>query len=508
MEAGRRGAARPARPGGVCASGDEASAEAGAAVLAEGGTASDAVIAATLVAAVTLPTMTGLGGAALFLVHAGGSTEVLDAFADVPGRGRRAAARAGPEVVTVPFEEVEVDFEVGPASVAVPGLGPGLLALHERHGRLPLARLAAPAIHMARHGSDVGEGHHRAFALLAEIFRRTPEAWSLVGDEDGPYRPGQRRANAALADTLEALVHEGIAWLRDGDLARGIVDASDGHVTTDDLAGYRVAWRAPLVGSYRGGTVTVPAGPSVAGAQVLAALAAFERSPPLARHPEPRAVWELADALALAERLRSEELEARRDDIAWLTARIATCRAGNTVHITAADAEGSVVGCTSTLGESAGLVVPGTGVALNNFLGEPDIAPRDRAASVGRRMITSMCPTLVERDGVKLGVGSAGSSRIRSAVPNVVVNRMDRGMDLATAIAAPRVHVEDGMLYVEGHGRARAEVEALLAWPGGPARANWPLGFYFGGAQAVSFEAQGFDGGADVARRGCAVAFA
>ncbi|MCA9315344.1 MAG: gamma-glutamyltransferase [Planctomycetes bacterium] len=507
MQAGRGSAARP-RPGGVCASGDEASAAAGAAVLAEGGTASDAVIAATLVAAVTLPTMTGLGGAALFLVHAGGTTEVLDAFSDVPGRGADAQAVTPPEIVTVPFEEVEVDFEVGPASIAVPGLGAGLLALHERHGRLPLARLAEPAIHAARQGSDVGEGHHRAFALLAEIFRRTPEAWSLVGDEDGPFRPGQRRANVALADTLEALVAEGVAFLRDGDLARGMVAASEGHLTADDLASYRVAWRAPLVGSYRGGTVTAPAGPSVAGAQVLAALAAFERSPPLARHPEPEAVWGLVDALAAAERLRTHELEARRDDVAWLTERVAACRAGNTVHITAADGEGSVVGCTSTLGESAGLVVPGTGVALNNFLGEPDIAPRDRRAAIGHRMMTSMCPVLFQRDGATLGVGSAGSSRIRSAVPQVVVNRVDRGMDLATAIAAPRVHVEDGMLYVEGHGRLRAEVEALLGWPGGASRANWPLGFYFGGAQAVSFDGHGFDGGADVARRGCAVAFA
>ena len=205
---------------------------------------------------------------------------------------------------------------------------------------------------------------------------------------------------------------------------------------------------------------------------------------------------------------RTHELEARRDDVAWLTERVAACRAGNTVHITAADGEGSVVGCTSTLGESAGLVVPGTGVALNNFLGEPDIAPRDRRAAIGHRMMTSMCPVLFQRDGATLGVGSAGSSRIRSAVPQVVVNRVDRGMDLATAIAAPRVHVEDGMLYVEGHGRLRAEVEALLGWPGGASRANWPLGFYFGGAQAVSFDGHGFDGGADVARRGCAVAFA
>jgi gamma-glutamyltranspeptidase/glutathione hydrolase len=493
---------------GVCASGDRVSAQAGAAVLADGGSAADAVVAACLLSAVTLPTMTGLGGAGVFLVHDAGRTRVLDAFADVPGRGAAVRALPPPDVIPVHFEEVVVEFHVGPATVAVPGQVAGLWALHEHHGRLPMARLAAPAIEAARHGTRVEEGQHRAFALLAELFRRDPATWALIGDEDGTLRPGQLLCNPDLADTLEHLVAEGPKAFYEGPLAGRLQAASDGWVTREDLAAYRVAWREPLVDRYRGWTVTACGGPSLGGALVLGALAGFGEGPPLVRHPEPAEVWRLAAALARAEALRDEEYEARRHDAPWLAARIASCRTGNTVHVTAADAQGQVVGCTSTLGESSGLLVPGDGVVLNNFLGESDIAPRDRHAARGARMMTSMCPTLLERDGTVVGLGSAGSSRIRTALPQTIVNHIDRGMDLATAIAAPRIHVEAGTLYVEGHGRALADVEALLAWPDGPSRANWPLGFYFGGVQAVATGPDGFDAGADTARRGGAVAWA
>ncbi len=503
----RRGAA-----GGVCAAGDVAGAKAGADVLAEGGTAADAVIAAVLAAAVTLPTMTGLGGGAVFLVHDESGTRVLDAFADVPGRGASDLDPPAAIPVTLPFGDIGVTYFFGPGTVAVPGLVSGLFALHERCGRLPFARLACPAAELARHGCDVGEAHERMFAMVAPFYAGDPACFALIGDEGGTFVAGRRRSNPPLADTIGALALEGERFVRDGPYAQDLIDATEGLVTRDDLAAYRVAWREPIRETYRGRTVIAPAAPSIAGVQTLAALAAFERGGPLSPEPSPSDVWRLAEALQRAERLRDATFDVRREDATFLRACIAACRGGSTVHVVAADREGRVVGCTSSLGEGSGVVVPGTGVLLNNFLGEPDIAPADRRAARGTRMMTSMSPTLVVHraadGGGVVGLGAAGSSRIRSAIPQVVLNHLDRGLDLAAAIAAPRIHVEDGTLHVEGHGRTEGEIEALLAWPGGNSLANRPLSFFFGGVQAVSFDGRSFDAGADVARRGGAVAFA
>jgi gamma-glutamyltranspeptidase/glutathione hydrolase len=237
---------------------------------------------------------------------------------------------------------------------------------------------------------------------------------------------------------------------------------------------------------------------------VLASLADLERGSALPRHMTPRDWWRLADALGRGEAVRTGAFEARLFEEGYLEGVVASGPAGCTMHASAIDAEGTVVSYTSSLGEGAGIAAPGRGFELNNFLGEPDLLPRGGAYRPGARMMTSMCPTLArDVEGRWMAVGSAGCSRIRSAVVQVLVHVLDRGLPMQEAIGVPRIHVQDERFYVEGYGRTPEEVDALRPY-GLEFVTTWAPGFFFGGAQAVRETAQGFEVGADGVRRGCA----
>ena len=493
----------PMQHHGACASGGPHSAALGRDVIAAGGNAVDAAVAAGLMACFTLPTMTGLGGAGLMTIGRGDDVILIDGFANLPGLDGP-GERPPLEEVIVHFEGVAQTFFVGPASVATPGTVALLWHAHERFGRMPIAKLAGPVIRAAREGVAVSDGQYRAFALLETIFRRTPESWSLLGDDESLLQPDTLMRNAALADTLELLVAEGPRAFYEGDVAARLVEGAEGLLTHRDLRTYGVVERRPLVGGYRGWPLYVPAVPSFTGALLLRALAHLEAGPPLESPMEPEDWARIVSALRDTAALRTEDFDARVFEDGFLERVVSTCPGGSTMHISTIDDEGMVVSYTTTLGESAGIVAPGTGVSLNNFLGELDIHSPEAARPPGERMTTGMCPTLArDPEGRWMAVGSAGSARIRSAILQVLVRTIDGGVSLPNAIGRSRVHVEGDTLYVEGYGRSEEEVEALR--PLAPELvATWAAGFFFGGAQAVRQTADGFEAGAEVARRGCA----
>ena len=188
---------------GACASGDIHSARAGAEILQAGGNAVDAAIAAALTACVTLPTMSSLGGGGLFTLLVDGQVTVCDHFAAVPGLGMRKRGKRELDLVTVNFEGIEVDFRVRAPSIAVPGTVAGLWEVHRRYGRLPLREVAAPAISNARKGYEVTGSQRKAFLLLDEIFRMTPEAWALLSNGDEVAAVGETLRNPNAAETIE-----------------------------------------------------------------------------------------------------------------------------------------------------------------------------------------------------------------------------------------------------------------------------------------------------------------
>jgi gamma-glutamyltranspeptidase/glutathione hydrolase len=487
---------------GAIASGCPYSAQVGSDILATGGNAVDAVVGAALVSSFTLPTMTGLGGGGVLTMRMGDQLTSCDFFAALPGLGHQ-GTKMEPEVIVVPFEGVRLPFKVGTASVAVPGYVSGIWAVHERYGRMPLAEVVAPAIDLARTGVLVTEAQHRTYALLEATFRRTPETWALIGRRDHVLEEGDTLRNPPLAQFFEALIEEGPDLFYRGEVAKRIEEVTDGYVTGRDLAEYSPAWDRPLSLGYGRSTVHTLGRPSFNGVLLLRALAELESGADLPPFGEVAYWSRIADAMRSSEVLRTPDFESQVFDDGFLAGVAANCPGGNTLHISAVDADHNAVGLTTTVGEGAGFAIPGTGIALNNFLGEGDIFPDHVTHVPGRRMMTGMAPTLVEGEaGGILVLGSAGSARIRSAILQVIVHVIDSGLDLGAAVLAPRVHPDGDTIYIESHGRTPEQVEELHQL-GKEAIMTYEVGFFFGGVQAARWDpVHGFTAGAETERRG------
>ncbi|MDJ0973694.1 MAG: gamma-glutamyltransferase [Planctomycetota bacterium] len=493
---------------GAIASGCPYSAQVGADILSAGGNAVDATVGAALTAAFTLPTMTGLGGGGVMTMRVDGKLHTCDFFAALPGLGFEGERRQ-PEVIVVPFEGVRLPFRVGRPSVAVPGAVAGLWAVHERFGRMPMKEVAASAIRLSREGVHLTGGQQRAFALLQPIFRRTPEAWRLIGHLDHVLEQGAKLTNELYSDFLGTLVEEGPEGFYAGEVAARIEEITEGFVTAEDLAAYEPAFGEPLSRTYRRVKVHTPGSPSLNGALLQVGLSRLEAGGEMPRFGELEYWRRIADALRVTEDVRTPSYEAQIFEDGFLEGVLASCPGGNTMQVSVVDKDGDAVSLTTTVGEGAGFTIPGTGVILNNFLGEEDILPDHVPHVPGRRMMTSMAPTLVEdATGGVLALGAAGSARIRSAIMQVLVHVLDSGMQLQQAVLMPRIHPDGDTIYIEAHGRTPEEVQQLHAL-GAEAVMTYEIGFFFGGVQAAQWTAdRGFDAGAEIERRGCAARLA
>jgi gamma-glutamyltranspeptidase/glutathione hydrolase len=469
---------------GVVAAGHPASAAAGAAALRAGGNAVDAAVAAVLTSFVAEPLLTGLGAGGYMLVAPPGQHPVLlDFFVATPGRG----ARASPEPMTdvlVTFEGTTQVFEVGASSCATFGAPAGVAAAVEQFGHLPLAELAAPAARLARTGVPLNAMQAYVFELLVDVVGSTPEAAARFTVDGRPPREGELLRDGELGDALDRLGAEGATPFYTGDIGRAVSDwvcARGGVLTRADLEAYRVVPRVPLRVAYRGREIFTNPPPSAGGSRLVRALAHLEGTDP--------APGELGIAAAL---------EAGARDV--LAPAASVDRLGSTTHTSVLDAEGWACSVTCSNGTGSGVTVPGTGIHLNNMLGEHDLSVPH---GIGERLSSAMAPTVARNDGTaELVLGSAGSSRIRSALLQVLVNVVDRGESPQHAVDAPRMHVERGIAYAE----PGIDIGALE-------RAGYPVtlfaapNLFFGGCQAVRRDVRtgALDGGADARRCGAVV---
>jgi len=484
---------------GVVAAGHPLTAEAGAQHLRAGGNAVDAALAAMLTSFVTEPLLTGLGAGGYMLVAAPGRDDVLlDFFVAAPGQGADEAARAPLAPVEVSFGDAVQAFNVGAASCGAYGTPAGVCAAAERFGTVPLAELAAPAVALARDGVEVNAQQAYLFEILAPITEHTPEARALFMAGGRPLRPGEIHRDPGLGDALERLAAEGPAPFYTGEVADAVVQwiaERGGTITHEDLAAYAAVPREPVRVAYRGREVLTNPPPSAGGTLLAYALALLERSAP---PPSP------GDLVAAMERTQEERTPAFLEGLsapAFLE-RFMASRLGSTTHISVLDADGWACAATCTNGEGSGVVVPGTGVHLNNMMGEQDLSPLGFFMHPpGRRLPSMMAPTVVlAADGApEIVLGSAGSNRIRSALLQVIVNVLDGGMDAAAAVEAPRLHYEDGIVYTE----PGIDTEALEA--GGRTLARFrERNLFFGGCQAVERDPRtgALSGGGDPRRGG------
>ena len=509
---------------GAIAAGHPLTAEAGATILAEGGNAVDACIAAALASWVAESPLTGPDAGGFMLVHRARdrSDHLLDFFVAAPGLGRHRTP-AEMESIDIDFDGgTSQIFRIGAGSCAVPGTAAGLEAAHRAYGSMPWARLFEPALELARGGVELTRPQAYLHAILDLILRHTTEGRRIYGRRSRLVA-GDRLVLADLATTLEQLADKGAGAIYGGDLGRKIVGhlrEQGGVVTTDDLAAYRVVRRRPVRVSFRGQEFVSNPPPSSGGVLIGYGLRLLDALGPSAPGGSTDAIATLGEVMREQARARAGSfardlyrggLARRLYSTENVRAALRRIRAGDavspeaadrgTTHIAVVDGRGNAASMTASTGSGSGVIVPGTGIHLNNMLGEYDLNPARGAARPGVRLTSMMAPSIVLRRGQpRLIVGSAGSVRLRGAILQAIVNVVDHGLGAGEAIDAPRVHLEGEHLHCEG-GCDPAELDRLEAL--GYNLVRWRRrNLYFGGVAAVEVGADGSLAAAGDPRRG------
>jgi gamma-glutamyltranspeptidase/glutathione hydrolase len=501
---------------GAIAAGHPLTAKAGVRVLAEGGSAVDACIAAAFASWAAESILTGPGAGGFFLVHDAGSgrTRLADFFVCEPGLGHGRRASASMEQVDVAFEPDSLQaFSIGAASCAVPGASKGLEEVHRRFGKLPWHELIAPAIELARGGVEITPAQDFLHLILDPILRHSAEGRRVYELEGRRYQTGDVLRLPDLARTLEQLAAEGAGALYGGDLGRRLVahiQDEGGKITLEDIERYRVVWRRLVRSSYRGCEFVSNPPPSSGGVLVAYGLRLLDELgeggapgsvPALVRMIEVMREQTRARAGRFASDLRRGGLAARLladSSIEQAVARVRATELGlgepgrptGTTHISVVDSCGNAASLTCSLGSSSGVIVPGAGIHLNNMLGEDDLV--SGAERPAERLTSMMAPSIVFAHGrPRLVLGSAGSVRLRGAIMQTVVNVIGHGLSVEEAVTRPRVHLDEPIVQCEGGDDIDLAVldrlEAL-----GYDLARWrDRNLFFGGVSAVEVRADG-----------------
>jgi gamma-glutamyltranspeptidase/glutathione hydrolase len=480
---------------GVVAAGHPLTAKAGADALRAGGNAVDAAVAAVLMSFVAESPLTGSGAGGFIVVHGGAETHVLDFFVVAPGLGLEGREPAALVPIDVRFsKDASQRFNVGPASCGAYGTTLGLAETLERFGTAALADLTAAPARAAREGIEVVPMQGFLFEVLRPILTSTPECSALYAPEGRLLREGDTIRLPELGDLLERLGADGPGFLYDGDVGAAVSDwvlERGGMLSRDDLRSYEVVEREPARVAYRGREVLTNPPPSSGGILIADALGILER---LDTPPDP---YVIAQVIASTNRARDEDFLEGLATEGFLERFLANqaldsvatdvrSRLGNTTHVSVMDAEGGCASVTCSNGSCSGVVVPGTGMHLNNMLGEHDLNPLGfHRHPPGARVPSMMAPTVVLRDGrPEIAIGSAGSNRIRSAILQTVVGVVDRGLAAQEAVSAPRIHVEERQLDAEPG--VHEEPLRRLEDDGFAVRRWAELNLFFGGVQAVA----------------------
>ena len=488
-------------------------------VLRAGGNAYDAVIAALATSFVAEPVLSSPGGGGFLLAAPTGERpRVYDFFVQTP-RERRPAGDIEFYPVTADFGPARQEFHIGRGTVATPGMMRGITEIHADLATVPLLELVAPACRLAIDGVTVSENQAYLCGVVEAIIGASDACRSIFASVEAPERlaqAGERSVNPVLADALEAIAIEGADLFYRGEIAASLVAdmAAGGHLGAADLAGYRVEKRDPLSFEYRGARILTNPPPSSGGTLIRFGLdllgvhdigaESFGSATHLARLAavmEATAAARIEHSIEVLASLDPGSVERWRKQVAW---RMRAFR--GTTHVSVIDAAGSIASATVSNGEGSSYVVPGTGIVMNNMLGEDDLNPDGfHRWTPDERMTSMMAPTaLAWRDGRKAATGSGGSNRIRTALLQVLVNLVDFAMEVEEAVIAPRIHVEDSFLSVEGGFDAERLASVLEAWTD---HQLWNgRNMFFGGAHTAASGERGVEGAGDPRRDGaCAI---
>ncbi len=449
---------------GVVVAGHHAAADAGAQVLREGGNAMDAAVAAAATLAVAIPHMNGAGGDsfALWFGRAGGEAVVINGSGGAPARATLEEYRRR-GLSTVPAR--------GPLSISVPGAPHAWAEALRRFGTMPLEAALRPAIALAEEGLPVDRGlrdflNGPVYAALCCDF---PALARLFGPPGG-RRLGEALRQPALARSLRAIAREGVDALYGGAvgglLAREAA-AAGALLTPEDLAAHRTLLQPPLESEYRGHTV-LAAPPNTQGIALLLILALLSRDPRPGESFPARLLRAKLAAFAVRDRFVGDP-EAGGDLRAYLSpegmaALLAEAAdgeprlpgrsvagepaGGDTTTVVVMDAEGNAVSWVQSLFDEfgSGVVSEGTGIVLQNRLHLASLTPGGpNSLAPGRRPFHTLCPALLVREGVcRLAIATPGDHGQPQTLAQVIVNLLDRAMDVQEAIEAPRIRHDRG----------------------------------------------------------------
>ena len=453
---------------------NDLAAQAGVGVAADGGNAVDAAVAAAFTTMVTEPGLVSLAAGGYVSVQPeDGDPVTVDGGVEMPGRGLAQDRFGGATWDVSTAYAGGTRMTVGPGSVATPGAVKALEEAWRRYGRLPWRRLLEPAVEAARGFPHGTASHYYLSYVHDDVFGWHPESRRAIHTDDGALvAPGETVVVPHLSDTVACLAEQGADALYGGELGALVADHvtdQGGILTRADLAAYEAVARRPLVvvtGEWQLATNPPPAAGGVVVAKLLEVLDGL----PAGASWSPEELRVLARAQALV--LGADRLDATSP---------------STAAVSAVDDRGGACAVTVSSGYGSGVMVPGTGLALNNCLGEQELVAGDpHSLRPGTRLNSNMAPTVGRRtiDGAALAIGSPGSDRIPTALAQVLA-LFTAGLDLHGAIAHPRMHVrvrpaEDPAVLLDH--------EVDLAVPddiGLTARAMPAHSMYFGGVAAA-----------------------
>jgi gamma-glutamyltranspeptidase / glutathione hydrolase len=504
---------------GVVAAGHEHTAKAAEIILQAGGNAFDAIIAAHLAACVVEPVLSSLAGGGYLLAHtAGGKNILYDFFAQTP-RDKRDRDDTDFFPISADFGTTTQEFHIGLGSIATPGTVKGLFNIHADLCNMPMPLIAEPAITLARDGVVMNAFQAYIFDIVKAIYLHSPTTRKIFGSIQGNQtllQEGELLKQPELADSLDAIAREGEKLFYQGEIATAaarLCTANGGHLTEQDFHHYQTIKRSPLTVSYRQATLLTNPPPSSGGILIAFALKLLE-SLNLSQYRFGTAPYLalLASVQKMTNKARIDAFQDKDPDMHLLNPEYLAdyqqhikdrhfCSRGTT-HISIIDKQGNIASLTTSNGEGCGHFIPGTGIMLNNMLGEEDINPQGfHHWPVNQRMTSMMAPGIVFLpDNRRIALGSGGSNRLRTAILQVLLNLIDFAMPLDQAVTRPRIHHEAGHLNVEG-GFDPAELKLLLQHF--PDHKVWEeANLFFGGTHTVSTGKEGYASIGDPRRGG------
>ena len=501
------------------ATSSQLAADAAAEVAAAGGNAVDCAIAASFLTMNTEPGVCALAGGAYVTVWAPGAEPVtIDGNVAVPGADSSQLARDD-GICSVQMDYGGgIETLVGAGSVAVPGSLAALEMAASQYGVAPWSKLLAPTVRATREGFPLPAACHYYLAYSGKsIFGRSADGYGALHEGTADGRTGEHFRSAGsrivlphLADSLAHIAAEGAQVFYQGELAKAMSDhcrEHGGHLSMLDLANYRAIARPALSTRLGDWTIATNPPPAVGGAVLCAMLSLFEQRPVQAWNRD--ALKWLVEVQQACLDFRKQHLDLSEDMNSATAQLLELARSGtqpkdwvsaSTVHTSAVDDTGLACAITASSGYGSGEMPRGTGLWLNNCLGELELNRRGLdAGPPGARLPSNMAPSVARKADEVLAIGSPGADRITTAVLQCLVNALQIGMPLDTAIAHPRLHVD-----------TTADAARLMSEPGLPlppldlpVTTSASIGMYFGGVGAAGFNPRaGFSVAADPRRAG------